>query len=107
MKTGPGFQPLADTEYELAMSALVDAGFDPADFVLEEQRSEIRVANAPAQVFKLVSVKRLTVGLQRCYNSGRSGTWPFEFERDLRCRVYGEPTLAPTLRAAASRSISF
>jgi hypothetical protein len=107
MKTGPGFQPLADEEYELAMSALVDAEFDPAEFVLEEQRSEVHMAGAPSQVFKLVSVKRLTVGLQRCYNSGRGGTWPFEFQRDLRCRVYGEPTHAPTLRAASSRSISF
>jgi hypothetical protein len=107
MKTGPGFQPLADQEYEVAMSALVDAGFDPAEFVLEEQRSEIRMANAPAQVFKLVSVKRLTVGLQRCYNSGRGGTWPFEFQRDLRCRVYGEPTASRNPRVTGPRSISF
>ncbi len=107
MKTGPGFQPLAGSEYELAMSALADAGFDAAEFVLEEQRSEIRMAGGPPQVFKLVSVKRLTVGLQRCYNSGRGGTWPFEFQRDLRCRVFGESTLSPTPRAAPPRTISF
>src|ERR1700682_3770112 len=106
MKTGPGFQPLEGSEYELAMAALADAGFDPSEFVLEEQRSEIRMAGSAPQVFKLVSVKRLTVGLHRCYNSGRGGTWPFEFQRDLRCRAYGEPKPSSTFRPAPPRSIS-
>src|SRR5258708_37465595 len=86
-----GFAPLGGSEFRTAIAALIAGGFEPAEFLLEEQKTEIQMASSDPQVFKLVSVKRLTVGLKREYNSGRGGTWPFAFERDLRCGVFGKP----------------
>jgi hypothetical protein len=86
------FAPLDGTEYAMAISAILGAGYEPAEFALEERRSDLRAAGGSVRTYKLVSVKRLTVGYQRQYNSGPGGGWPYEFERDLRLHVYGPPT---------------
>lgn len=85
------FLPLEGGEYTTAIAAIVGAGFEPAEFALEERRTDLRGPGGIHRVHKLISVKRLTVGYQRQYNSGPGGGWPYEFERDLRLRVYGPP----------------
>jgi hypothetical protein len=83
------FAPLEGAELEGAVAAIVNAGFDPVDFLLEERCSIVRQPGGSQKVYKLVSVKRLTIGFQRQYNCGPGGGWPFEFERDLRLLVFG------------------
>jgi hypothetical protein len=84
------FGPLEGAENASAIEAIVNGGFDPAEFVLEERCSFVRQPGSSGQrVYKLISVKRLTVGFQRQYNSGPGGGWPYEFERDLRLLVFG------------------
>ena len=83
------FAPLAGAELDGARAAIVGAGLDPADFMLEERCTIVRQPGGSQRVYKLVSVKRLTVGFQRQYNCGPGGGWPFEFERDLRLLVFG------------------
>jgi hypothetical protein len=85
------FGPLEGAEHESALAAIVNGGFDPAEFVLEERCSIVRQPGGGQRIFKLISVKRLTVGFQRQYNSGPGGGWPYEFERDLRLLVFGHP----------------
>ena len=87
------FAPLQGVEYAAAMSAIVSGGFEPAEFVLEERCSVVRQPGGGQRVSKLVSVKRLTVGFQRQYNSGPGGGWPYEFERDLRLLVFGHQVI--------------
>ena len=84
------FAPLAGAEFEGAIAAIVAAGFDPADFMLEERCSLVRQPGGHQRIDMLVSVKRLTVGFQRQYHCGPGGGWPFEFERDLRLLVFGQ-----------------
>ena len=84
------FAPLEGVEYECAIDAIVRAGLDPAEFALEERRTDVRFPGGEHRVYKLVSVKRLTVDVQRQYNTGMGGGWPFEFERDLRVGIYGK-----------------
>ncbi len=84
------FSPLAGAEFDGALEAIVGAGFDPADFMLEERCTVVRHPGGSQRVYKLVSVKRLTVGFQRQYNCGPGGGWPFEFERDLRLLAFGQ-----------------
>jgi hypothetical protein len=84
------FAPLEGAEFEGAIAAIVDAGFDPADFMLEERCSIARQPGGRQRIHKLVSVKRLTVGFQRQYSCGPGCGWPFEFERDLRLLVFGQ-----------------
>jgi hypothetical protein len=84
------FAPLAGAEFDGAIAAITGAGFDPADFMLEERCSIVRQPGGSQRIYKLVSVKRLTVGFQRQYNCGPGGGWPFEFERDLRLLVFGQ-----------------
>lgn len=102
------FTRLEGKEYETAIAALLAAGHDPAEFALEEQRTVLQMAGAAPQVFKLVSIKRLTAGMFRTYNSGRGGTWPFAFERDLRCGVFGSlrDDRGPAMRNSPSRRSS-
>ena len=85
------FGPLEGAEQASALAAIVGGGFDPAEFVLEERCSIVRQPGGGQRVYKLISVKRLTVGFQRQYNSGPGGGWPYEFERDLRLLVFGHP----------------
>jgi hypothetical protein len=92
------FTPLSGSEYETAIALLLESGFDPGEFVLEEQRSEAQDGSTAAPVPKVVSVIRLPVGLHRRYPAGVAGTWPCEFERDLRCGTYGDPTFAATVK---------
>jgi hypothetical protein len=87
------FGPLTGAEYTGAISAIVNGGFEPADFVLEERCSIVRQPGGGQRIYKLISVKRLTIGFQRQYNSGPGGGWPYEFERDLRLLVFGHPSL--------------
>lgn len=84
------FAPLEGAECEGAVAVIVGAGFDPADFMLEERCSVVRQPGGGQRTYKLVSVKRLTVGFQRQYNTGPGSGWPFEFERDLRLLVFGQ-----------------
>ena len=77
------FVPLEGNEYGSAIAAIVGGGLEPADFVLEERRSNVRQPGGILKVHKLISVKRLTGGFQRQYNGGPGGGWPYEFERDL------------------------
>ena len=70
------------------------AGLDPAEFALEERRTDVRFPGGDRRIYKLVSVKRLTIGIQRQYNTGPGGGWPFEFERDLRVGLYGKAATA-------------
>jgi hypothetical protein len=84
------FAPLDGAEYASAIAALENAGFDAAQFVLEERCSIVRQPGGGQRIYKLVSVKRITAGLQRQYNSGPGGGWPYEFERDLRQRFFGD-----------------
>lgn len=94
------FTPLEGTEYACAMGAITEGGFDPGEFVLEERCSIIRQPGGTQRIYKLISVKRLTVGFQRQYNSGPGGGWPYEFERDLRLLVFGPAQLnRPPVRA--------
>jgi hypothetical protein len=72
------------------MEAIVGGGFDAAEFMLEERCSIVRQPGGTQRVYKLISVKRLTIGFQRQYNSGPGGGWPYEFERDLRLLVFGQ-----------------
>jgi hypothetical protein len=94
MNPRASFTPLSGSEYETAVALLVESGFEPEEFVLEEQRFESPAASPGHQVSKLVSVIRLRIGLHRRYTAGAAGTWPGEFERDLRCGTYGEPATA-------------
>jgi hypothetical protein len=94
MNPRSSFTPLSGNEYETALALLVESGFEPAEFVLEEQRFEAPAASSAQHVAKVVSVIRLTIGLHRRYTSGRAGTWPAEFQRDLRCGAYGDPARA-------------
>ena len=87
------FAPLTGAEHTSAISAIVSGGFEPAEFVLEERCSTVRQPGGVQRVYKLISVKRLTVGFQRQYNSGPGGGWPYEFERDLRLLVFGHAVL--------------
>lgn len=87
------FTPLEGSEHACAIVAIADGGFDPTDFVLEERCTSVRQPGGSQRVHKLISVKRLTVGFQRQYNSGPGGGWPYEFERDLRLLVFGHPIL--------------
>lgn len=65
------FAPLAGTDYECAIRAIVNSGREPAEFVLEERCTDIQLPGGTTRSYKLVSVKRLTAGLQRQYNTGR------------------------------------
>ena len=87
----PMFAPLQGAELEAAVSAIMRAELPPADFALEERRTEQNFALGAVQVHKLISVKRLANGRQRQYSTGRGGGWPFEFERDLRYGFYASP----------------
>ena len=89
MKRGV-FAPLQGAELAVALRAIDQAELDPAEFALEERRTDQRLAGGQHAVHKLISVKRLTTGMQRQYAGGRGGGWPYEFERDLRCGVYGK-----------------
>jgi hypothetical protein len=93
MNPRSSFTPLTGNEYDTAIALLVEAGFDPGEFVLEEQRFEAQAGSRVPHVSKLVSVIRLVVGLHRRYTAGNAGTWPSEFERDLRCGTYGDPAI--------------
>jgi hypothetical protein len=77
------FAPMTEPEYSSAVEALVERGFAPADFVLEERCSNVRQPGGKVKIHKLVSVKRITTGFQRQYNCGPGGGWPYEFGRDL------------------------
>jgi len=98
------FAPLTGAEYASAIAAIVAGGFEPAEFVLEERCSTIRQPGGGQRIYKLISVKRLTVGFQRQYNSGPGGGWPYEFERDLRLLVFGHAGLdqRPVVREVSS-----
>ena len=85
------FNPLEGMEYATAIAAILNAGFHPEEFILEERCSEVRFPGGAVRVYKLISVKRVTVGFQRQYNSGPGGGWPYEFERDLRVLLFGPP----------------
>ena len=102
MNPRSSFTPLSGSEYETAIALLVESGFEPGEFVLEEQRFEAPDASAAHRVSKLVSVIRLRIGLHRRYTAGAAGTWPGEFERDLRCGTYGEPPGAVARNAGHS-----
>lgn len=84
----PMFAPLEGSELDSAVNAIARAELEPAEFVLEERRTEHNFARGSAVVHKLISIKRVTTGAQRQYSTGRGGGWPFEFERDLRCGLY-------------------
>lgn len=86
------FAPLDGTEQQCALTAIAEGGFEPAEFVLEQRCSTVRQPGGAQRVYKLISVKRITIGFQRQYNSGPGGGWPYEFERDLRLLVFGIPT---------------
>jgi hypothetical protein len=100
MNPRSSFTPLSGNEYETAMALLVESGFEPAEFVLEEQYFDAPAVSSAHHVSKVVSVIRLPIGLHRRYTSGRAGTWPAEFQRDLRCGTYGDPA-----RAAAGNRV--
>jgi hypothetical protein len=85
------FVPLEGAEYECAIETIVKGGFEPVEFLLEERRSNVRLPGGGTRIHKLISVKRLTIGFQRQYNSGPGAGWPYEFERDLRLLVFGHP----------------
>jgi hypothetical protein len=88
------FGPLTGAEYTSAIAAIVAGGFEATEFVLEERCSTVRQpGGGQPRIYKLISVKRLTIGFQRQYNSGPGGGWPYEFERDLRLLVFGHPML--------------
>jgi hypothetical protein len=101
--TSDQFEPLSGDELSVATNALASRGFEPSEFVLEEQRAQVHLAGGSDRSFKLVSVKRPAVGLQRVYNCGRGGSWPFAFERDLRCGTFGEA--APRSRAQPAQAL--
>jgi hypothetical protein len=103
MNARSSFTPLSGNEYETAIALLVESGFEPGEFVLEEQRFEAPATGPAHRVSKLVSVIRLRVGLHRRYTAGAAGTWPGEFERDLRCGTYGEPAGALARETQHSR----
>ena len=84
------FALLQGAELAAALRAIEQAELDPAEFALEERRTDHPLPGGQNAVHKLVSVKRLTTGMQRQYAAGRGGGWPYEFERDLRCGVYGK-----------------
>lgn len=96
------FGPLEGAEHASATAAIVTGGFDPADFVLEERCTIVRQPGGGQRIYKLISVKRITVGFQRQYNSGPGGGWPYEFERDLRLLVFGHPDADGAAAAPAS-----
>jgi len=102
MNPRSNFTPLSGNEYETAIALLVESGFEPEEFVLEEQRFDAPDAGPGHQASKLVSVIRLRVGLHRRYTAGAAGTWPGEFQRDLRCGTYGEPARAAARSASHS-----
>jgi len=81
--------PLEPPERECAFEAIVSAGLDTAEFVLEEKCNEVYFPGGAEHTYKLVSVKRLVQGSHRQYNTGPGGSWPFEFERDLQLGMYG------------------
>jgi hypothetical protein len=95
------FAPLQGAEYTVAIAAIVNGGFDAAEFVLEERCSIVRQPGGGQRIYKLISVKRITVGFQRQYNSGPGGGWPYEFERDLRLLVFGHPRMDREVLASA------
>jgi hypothetical protein len=86
------FAPMEGAELDTAIEAILSAEFAPAEFLLEERRTDLRFPGGDRRVLKLVSVKRLTEGIQRQYNTGSGGGWPFEFERDLRLGLFGKRT---------------
>ena len=90
------FAPMTEPEFSSAMTAIAERGFDPADFVLEERRTNIRQPGGSVKVLKLVSVKRLATGFQRQYNSGPGGGWPYEFGRDLALLTFGSRDIPST-----------
>jgi len=83
------FAPMTEPEYSSALATLVEGGFEPADFLLEERSSRMRMPGGAVKVHKLVSVKRLATGFQRQYNSGPGSGWPYEFGRDLGLLIFG------------------
>ena len=96
------FAPLQGAELASAMAAIRDAGFDAAEFILEERSNELRLPGGGLRVHKLISVKRVTVGFQRQYHGGPGGGWPYEFERDLRVLLYGPALLARDGKGASA-----
>jgi len=102
MNARSSFTPLTGNEYDTAIALLVGSGFDPGELVLEEQRFEAQAESRVPHVSKLVSVIRLAIGLHRRYTAGKAGTWPGEFERDLRCGTYGDPAIAAAKHGAHS-----
>lgn len=85
----PAFAPLQGLELAHAVNAIEQVALDPADFVLEERRTDQQFSGGQKVIHKLISVTRVATGTQRQYAGGRGGGWPYEFERDLRCGVYG------------------
>ena len=102
MNPRSSFTPLTGNEYDTAITLLVESGFDPGEFVLEEQRFEAQAESRVPHVSKVVSVIRLAIGLHRRYTAGKAGTWPDEFERDLRCGTYGDPAITAANHGAHS-----
>ena len=91
------FTPMTEPEFSSALATLQEGGFEAADFLLEERRSNVRMPGGAVKVYKLVSVKRLATGFQRQYNSGPGSGWPYEFGRDLGLLAFGART-APRSR---------
>jgi hypothetical protein len=83
------FAPMTEPEFSSALATLVDGGFEPADFLLEERCSNFRMPGGVVRISKLVSVKRLATGFQRQYTSGPGSGWPYEFGRDLGALTFG------------------
>ncbi len=98
------FAPLEGAEYDCAIEAILSAEHEPAEFLLEERRTDVRYPGGDRRVYKLVSVKRLTEGVQRQYNTAPGVGWPMEFERDLRLGLYGKRTEADGAASQPSAS---
>ncbi len=88
----------------MAIEAISGNGFEPAEFALEERCSVNRLPGGVQRIHKLISVKRLTVGFQRQYNCGPGGGWPYEFARDLRLLVFGNPTSEAVARRDGAKA---
>jgi len=93
--------PLDESNIQRLTRLIKEMSFDTQFIVITHAKRTMEMAQAlygvtmqEPGVSKLVSVIRLRVGLHRRYTAGAAGTWPGEFERDLRCGTYGEPAAA-------------
>lgn len=79
---------VSKSEKDDFQSLITDAGFNAADFDLQE--TEYAPEDGVFAVRGKVSIRRKAMGAVREYAAGHMSTWLADFDRDLRSGAFGK-----------------